>query len=85
MIEINARTTNLNALLDKVGINFPYIAYREMIDRPLEGYYIDYDSKVYFRYLQEDLMAIRDYLKTKQISIYKILKSLLFGDISHSH
>ncbi|MBP2026092.1 carboxylate--amine ligase [Peptoniphilus stercorisuis] len=76
MIEINARTTNLNALLDKVGVNFPYIAYREMIDKPLEGYYIDYNSKVYFRYLQEDLMAIRDYLKTKQISIYKILKSL---------
>jgi len=31
LIEINARITNFNSLLYKIGMNFPYITYREMI------------------------------------------------------
>lgn len=76
LIEINARTTNLNILLNKAGLNFPYIAYMDMIGRPLEPKAIKEDTGYVFRYLHEDLLAIRDYIKTKQLTTGYVVKSL---------
>lgn len=76
LIEINARTTNLNSLLEKCGINFPYIAYREMIGSPIEPKAIKEDTGYVFRYLHEDLLAIKDYIKTGQLSLGQVIKSL---------
>lgn len=75
-IEINARTTNFNAMLEKVGLNFPYICYREMTGSKLEAFVVDENKEVYFRYFQEDILAIRDYIRSKQLSRSQILKSL---------
>lgn len=77
LIEINTRTTNLNSLLYKVGLNFPYIAYMELIGRPLEARAIKEDTGIMFRYLYEDLLAIRGYIKTKQLTFGQVFKSLL--------
>lgn len=76
LIEINTRTTNLNSLLYKVGINFPYIAYREMIGESIGTKEIKEDTGIVFRYLQEDLLAIRDYTRKGQLSHGSIIKSL---------
>ena len=76
LIEINVRTTNLNSLLYKAGINFPYITYREMIGEPIGKKAIDYDTGIVFRYLQEDLLAIRDYVRKGQLSYGDVIKSL---------
>lgn len=76
LIEINVRTTNLNSLLYKAGINFPYITYREMIGEPIGKKVIDYDTGIVFRYLQEDLLAIRDYVRKGQLSYGDVIKSL---------
>ncbi len=67
LIEINVRTTNFNAMLDKIGLNFPYIAYRELTGDPLPSFSVEKDTNVHFWYMYEDLLAIRDYLKTKQL------------------
>ncbi|MDR7870980.1 MAG: carboxylate--amine ligase [Tissierellaceae bacterium] len=75
-IEINARTTNLNSLLYKAGINFPYLAYKEMIGKPIGTKEIKYDTGIIFRYLHEDLLAIRDYTRKGQLSYGSIIKSL---------
>ncbi|MGO1370010.1 MAG: carboxylate--amine ligase [Senegalia sp. (in: firmicutes)] len=75
LIEINARTTNLNSLLYKCGINMPYIAYRDLIGEPLEPKSIKYDTNLTFWYAYEDLLAVKDYIKTKQLKPLKILKS----------
>lgn len=77
LIEINTRTTNLNSLLYKAGINFPYVAYREMTGNPLEPKAIKEDTRLVFRYLQEDLLAIRDYIKKKQLTTGSVIMSLL--------
>lgn len=77
LIEINARTTNLNSLLYKVGINFPYLAYKEMIGQPIGTKAIKEDTGIVFRYLQEDLLAIRDYTRKGQLTHGSIAKSLL--------
>lgn len=77
LIEINTRTTNLNSLLYKAGINFPYVAYRELTGNPMEPTAIKNDTGYVFRYLHEDLLAIRDYTKAGQLSYGKVFISLL--------
>lgn len=75
LIEINVRTTNLNALLEKVGLNFPYIAYRELIGQPVENKFIEYSTHRTFIYAFEDVLAIRGYIKTKQLTRWSVFKS----------
>ena len=77
LIEINARITNLNSLLYKVGLNFPYIMYREMIDQPLEPKAVTKTTNYAFWYGFEDLLAIKGYVQTKQLSVPSVIKSLI--------
>jgi predicted ATP-grasp superfamily ATP-dependent carboligase len=74
-IEVNARTTNLNSLLLKVGLNFPLIAYNELTNNSIDKKVIDYDTNYVFWYAYEDLFAIRDYIKTGQLKLSEIIKS----------
>lgn len=76
LIEINARITNFNNLLYKIGLNFPYITYRELTGNPIEPYAITHDTKRVFWYVYEDLLAIKGYLKTNQLTMMQIIKSL---------
>lgn len=76
LIEINVRYSNLNELLTQAGINMPYITYRELTGNPLEEKSIDYDTGLVFRYTFEDLLAIKGYLSTNQLSISQVFKSL---------
>ncbi len=77
LIEINVRTTNLNSLLHKVGLNFPYIDYCELTGSPLPPKAVTVDTNRVFWYAFEDLLAVRDYLKTGQLKIGEVLKSYL--------
>lgn len=76
-IEINARTTTLNSMLDKCGINFPLLAYTELTGGHIGSKNIKDDIGITWRYLFEDMLAIRDYIKAKQLTRKRILKSLL--------
>jgi D-aspartate ligase len=76
MIEVNVRTTNLNELLRKVGINFPYLAYSEALGLPLEGQIVTKTQPYVFWYMYEDGLAILGYLKTKQLKLKDIFKTL---------
>ncbi|MBY0121239.1 carboxylate--amine ligase [Bacillus sp. S/N-304-OC-R1] len=77
LIEINARITNLNNLLYEVGINFPYITYRELTGAPLEPYAVKEDKHRVFWYAYEDMLAIKGYIKTGQLTRGQVLKSLM--------
>ena len=48
----------------------------DMIGRPLEPKAIKEDTGYVFRYLHEDLLAIRDYIKSKQLTPGYVFKSL---------
>lgn len=76
LIEINTRTTNFNSLLYKLGINFPYIAYMELLGQEIGQDALTKTTGYCFRYLQEDILAIRQYIKTGQLSYLEILKTL---------
>jgi len=76
MIEINTRTTNLNNLLYKAGINFPLLAYREMVGEKIVPENKIYDTKIHFQYLYEDLLAIREYIRAGQLTRTSIFMSL---------
>ncbi|MBN2796872.1 MAG: carboxylate--amine ligase [Clostridia bacterium] len=74
LIEINVRTTNLNVLLEKVGINFPYLQYRELIGESIGTKFFTQTTKRTFVYGLEDALAIKGYLKTKQQTVSQILR-----------
>jgi D-aspartate ligase len=76
LIEINARITNFNHLLYKIGLNFPYITYREMIGDPIEPYAVKETTNRAFWYGYEDLLAVKDYIKTGQLKSSDVIKSL---------
>lgn len=76
LIEINTRTTSLNELLYKAGINFTYVAYRDMIGSPLEPKAVEKSTGLVFQYLFEDVLAIRDYIRKGQLTTGGVIKSL---------
>lgn len=75
LIEINVRITNFNNLLFKLGLNIPYITYCELIGSPLKAKAIEKDVNLVFWYAYEDLLAIRDYIKTGQLTFKEIFSS----------
>lgn len=76
LIEINARITTLNNMLYKVGVNFPYITYLELTNQEIGSKAVKHDTNIAFWYAYEDLMAIKHYIKTGQLSILSILPTL---------
>lgn len=76
LIELNVRITNLNQLLYKAGVNFPYITYRELTGDPIEPMAVKKDTNLVFRYTYEDLLAIKAYIKTGQLTKAEIKESL---------
>lgn len=76
LIEINARITTLNSMLLKAGVNFPYITYLELTNQGIGTKAVTHDTNYAFCYAYEDMLAIKDYIKTGQLSIPKIIPSL---------
>lgn len=76
MIEINVRLSNLNAMLAKAGLNFPYIMYRDLTGNPLPPKALTNDSGYHFWSAIEDALAIKDYLRKGQLKPGQIAKSL---------
>ncbi|WP_219838179.1 carboxylate--amine ligase [Paenibacillus sp. R14(2021)] len=75
LIEINVRTTTLNVLLNKCGINFPLLAYMELTGSEIGAKAVQQDTGIVFNYLYEDLLSARDYVRTKQLSRRQVLRS----------
>lgn len=75
LIEVNVRTTNLNVLLEKAGLNFPYIQYRDLVGHPVPPRAIKTTTGYVFWYAFEDFLAVRDYLKTKQLTVSEVFLS----------
>ncbi len=73
LIEVNVRTTNFDNLINKVGIDMPYLAYKDLTcglsddDR----LYVNYDTKYAFIYGKEDFAALLAYSKSGQMSFFK--------------
>lgn len=76
LIEINVRITNFNNLLYKIGMNVPYTTYQELTGVPIEYKAITENTNRVFWYGYEDMLAIRDYIKTGQLTLGSVVKSL---------
>lgn len=73
LIEINVRTTTLNSMLAKAGVNFPYVQYCDLTGSPLTPYAVTQDTNIAFWFEYEDLLAIKAYIKTKQLTLKQVL------------
>lgn len=76
LIEVNVRTTNFNVLLLKCGFNFPYIQYLEMVNKEIGEKYLNENTNLVFWYSYEDYFAIKEYIRTKQLTRWQIFISL---------
>lgn len=76
LIEINARITTLNHMLYEAGVNFPFVMYSELIGKTIEDKAITYNTNKVFCYAFEDLLAIRDYIRTRQLSIFQVVPTI---------
>ncbi|SMF87771.1 Predicted ATP-dependent carboligase, ATP-grasp superfamily [Paenibacillus uliginis N3/975] len=75
LLEINARTTTLNSLLHKCGINFPLLAYNELTGKEIGSKALREDTGIAFCFLTEDLISSRQYVRNKELTRTEILKS----------
>lgn len=76
LIELNVRITNFNSLLERVGLNFPYITYAELIGNAVKPFAITKNTGRTFWYAYEDYYAIQAYLKSKQLTHLQVVTSL---------
>ncbi|WP_459129444.1 carboxylate--amine ligase [Guggenheimella bovis] len=76
LIEVNVRTTSLNCLVEKAGLNMPYILYRDMIGDPVEPKNITEETELTFRYWFEDRLAIKEYIKAGDLTEEEVKESL---------
>ncbi|NBG88555.1 carboxylate--amine ligase [Isachenkonia alkalipeptolytica] len=77
LMEINVRIVNFNTLLEKIGLNMPYILYRDLTGNPLPPQEVRETKNRVFWYLYEDLWAVRGYLKSGEWSLKEVLGSLM--------
>lgn len=82
LIEVNVRIINFNEMLYNCGLNFPYITYMEMTDKLPEPKSVEEDLGYTFLYMYEDLFAVKEYLKTGQMSLSKIIKDISFKNVA---
>lgn len=75
LLEINARTTTLNSLLHKCGINFPLLAFNELTGKEIGSKALREDTGIAFCFLTEDLISSRQYVRNKELTRTEILKS----------
>lgn len=75
LIEINIRITNFNVLLNKVGINIPYLTYQELTGQDIGTKAVTENTGVTFWYAFEDFFAVKDYLRQKQLNLFQIASS----------
>lgn len=81
LIEVNTRTTTLNCLLDKAGINFPLVAYKELTGEALPKKIFKESTNYTFRYHIEDLISIVKYFKTHQLTLLEYFKTMRYKTI----
>lgn len=77
VIEINVRTTTLNSMLEKAGVNFPFVQYQELTGHPEPDKAVKKDTNIAFWFEVEDMYAIHKYLKEKQLKLKDIIPTFL--------
>ena len=60
-------------MLQKAGVNFPYVQYCELTGRPLPNHAVTKDTNIAFWFEYEDMLAIKDYIKTNQLTLKQVL------------
>ncbi|NLA27904.1 MAG: hypothetical protein GX878_10980 [Firmicutes bacterium] len=74
MIEINARLSRTNALLDAAGTEFAYIIYRDLLNQPLPEVHFHEEKPWAFYFFYEDIFAVSAYRKSGQLAWKEILR-----------
>lgn len=84
LIEINARLSTLNVLLDKCGLEFTYVMYRDLVGDPLPEYHLRENRPWAFWHAYEDAISVSAYLKSKQLTLAQVIRPWLVHHKAHA-
>lgn len=82
LVEINVRFVNFVWLQHEMGMNTPLMYFKDSLGMEVSGPKITENKEVYWKYLYEDISAIRAYLKTGQLTWGDILKTHRFKKVA---
>ena len=84
LIEVNVRYVNFTQMHVDIGFNTPLLTYQEMIGMDIGTGAIDYDTGYRWRYLYEDIAAMRHYVEIGQMTRDEINEQNRHRPISNS-
>lgn len=73
LIEINVRFVNFTQMHVEIGMDTPYLTYLDVTGQEIGRKAIDYDTGVRWRYLYEDIPAMRNYIARGQMTRKEII------------
>ncbi len=74
LIEVNVRYVNFTQLHVELGMDTPYLTYLDMTGQETGSMFLEKDTGVHWRYLYEDIFAMRRYKQIGQYTRQEIKK-----------
>lgn len=74
MTKVNVSFADFTSLHPEIGMDVPYLIYSEMTEGEIGERAIDYDTGARWRYLYDDISAMRQYVETKQKTRQEIIE-----------
>ncbi|CDZ74241.1 hypothetical protein ING2D1G_0040 [Peptoniphilus sp. ING2-D1G] len=81
LVEVNVRFVNFTELHCFMGMNTPMMYFLDSIGEEYYGAKITSNKEVYWKYLYEDISAIKAYLSTGQMTLSDILSNYRFKKV----
>ena len=81
MVEVNVRFVNFTQMHVEIGMDTPYLTYSEMVGEDIGEKKIDYDTGARWRYLYEDIPAMREYVATGQKQREEIIEENRYKNV----
>lgn len=82
LIEVNVRFVNFTELQCHMGMNTPLMYFKHSIGEEFSGAIIKENTDTHWKYLYEDISAVKKYLQTGQMSLWDIIKTHRFKKVN---
>lgn len=82
LVEVNVRFVNFTELQAHMGMNTPLMYFLDSIGEDFSGPKIEKNMNVYWKYKYEDIPAMKQYVKTGQMTWGQIIKDYRFKKVN---
>lgn len=82
LVEVNVRFVNFTEMHCVLGMNTPMMYYLDSIGEKVNGVKLEKNTETYWKYKYEDISAMKQYVKTGQMTWGQIIKDYRFNKVS---